>query len=192
MTMRRRRGAAGGRGRLPSARVEWLPVSDVGANPSIALTAANSLFRTVHYDFGSAFKYADNFGAGDWTFERLIGSFGGTVVVAGGARKVIKVCLGVGMVQGATSISTSTDATDIGDPANNPDLSWMVEACCYFDIGATNEPVRCELNVRSRRRISPESQLYVVVAAQPPLAGAESIDITHSIRYLVRQRGSRL
>jgi len=186
----RGRSARGG-SRLPSARVEWLPLSDATADTTMTFNAANNVVVQQMYDFGSALKYADNFGGGDWTVTRMLGSLGTTPTV-GTVSQIIKVCFGIGMVQGVTSVADTVDATNIAAPASNPDLSWMVYVCCYIDINNQVELVKCDWDVRSQRRISPESKMFAVAQVTPALAGAEVLELMWDARLLLRQRGSRL
>jgi len=73
-----------------------------------------------------------------------------------------------------------------------PDLSWMLYVCCYIDINDQVTVDRCEFDVKSRRRISPESQLFAVQSVIPVLTGSEVVNTMFDFRMLVRQRGSRL
>jgi len=102
------------------------------------------------------------------------------------------VCFGIGIVQGATSIATGVTGADLAVPMQGPDLSWMVYVCCYIDVNNQVRVERCDFDMRSRRRISPESQLFAVQSVIPALAGAEVVQTMFDFRMLVRQRGSRL
>ena len=176
---------------MPAARVEWLGLSDAGVDPTYNVDETLITQQTLHYDFGSATKYADNFGGGDWTIERTIGSLGACTVANAGTGTLIKLCFGLGMVMGPTSIASTTSSADLGNPASNPDLSWIVQVCCYVNlVDFTVE--KCEWDVKSRRRISPESQLFSVLRASNVMSAGDDIQVKYDFRMLLRQRGSRV
>ncbi len=188
----RHRGRSGGRGGLKPARVEWLPLNDFGVENAFNFDEANITLNALQYDFGSAQKYADNFGGGDWTVERTIGSVGLAVLShTGGVSRLIKVCFGLGMVQGPTSIAASVTGADLGNPVSNPGLSWIVQVCCYISLDDLAVE-RCEFDVKSRRRIAPEAQIFAVARASNEMAVGDDVQLKFDYRMLVRQRGSRL
>jgi len=185
----RGRSGGGGRGFLKSARVEWLEVNDAGQQVD-SLTSAVQNVVTQMYAFGSATKYADNYGAGDWTATRSVGAMG---VASTGTKekRLYKVCVGIGFAQTANSVSVSTDPVDIPLPFNSPEVSWMVYICCY--INAEQLVVeRCEFDMRGQRRIGPQSILYKSVAVTPGLTSGTILTVGTDLRLLMKQRGSRL
>ena len=186
----RRRGRSG-RGGLPSACVEWMPINDIGADTTQLLTAGAPNSTRELYDFSSAAKYADNFGGGDWTVERTLGKFA-CVPTVGTTTTLIKVCFGIGMVNGPTSVALVATAVDIQLPSNGPQLSWMVYVCCYIDINDQVTVDRCEFDMKSRRRIAPDSQIWTSIQPTPAPVSAEVISTLFDFRMLLRQRGSRL
>ena len=183
------RGRSGRGSRLPSARVSWLESPD--NQISGLLTSANSSDTFLMYDFSSATKYADNFGGGDWTFTRNVGAFGVSGILnTGGVSDLIKVCLGIGMVSGRTSVSTTTDAADIALPLTNPQVSWMIYVCCYINTSSF-EVERCSFDFKSQRVIGEHSRIFAIVQSDVLTAGDE-IRYSADTRFLLRQRGSRL
>ena len=188
--MARQRSATRSRGssRLPSARVAWLPAPDteIGAT----LTSAALLTEATLFDFGSAQKYADNYGGGDWTVQRMVGSIGLACVVAGASSNLVKVCFGIGMLNARTTVSDSP-AAQASDPNNFPELSWMAYACCYINVGDALRVERCDFDFRSKRIISERSLMVFSISAAAMPATAQ-IEVEGSVRTLVRQRGSRL
>ncbi len=147
-------------------RTAWLQSPDAGQEPFGTLTSTNTEDQHQMYVFNSATKYADNFGGGDWVIERCLGSFGIGMTQAGGARQMLKVCVGVGIGQGPTDVTLSTDITDLGSPSleGDPELSWLFQLCCYIDTSSITVD-RCEFDVKGRRRIGQHSRIWAVVTA---------------------------
>lgn len=188
MARRQARGTRG-RSRLPSARVEWLQANDAGQQVD-SLTSSVGNVITQMYAFGSATKYADNYGGGDWTFTRSIGTAG---VASVGTKevKLYKVCIGVGIAQGSESIVTAVDTVDIPTPFTRPDVSWMIYVCCY--INAEQLVVEtCNFDLRGQRRIGPNTILFKSVAVTPALTAGTILTVGTDMRFLIRQKGSRL
>ncbi len=176
---------------MPVARVEWLPVQDGGSDATFSFDETAITIKQLLYDFGSANKYADNYGDGSWTVERTIGSIGAAPIANAGTAALVKICFGIGMVMGPTSIASGVTAADVGDPANNPDLSWIVSICCYVNMSDLTVE-RCEFDVKSRRRISPESQLFAVGRSSNVFTAGDDVQLKYDFRMLLRQRGSRV
>ena len=152
------RGRSGARGRLPGRRVEWLPLNDVGADVMMDFDETLVATQLRLYDFGSVAKYADNMGGGDWTIERSYMSVGAAMFARAAGSRLVKICVGIGFIQTATSVSSSVELGDVGTPSLTPELSWMILLCCYINTEQL-EVERCEVvgGSRARRRISPES-----------------------------------
>ena len=174
-------------GRRSSSRTAWIeaPTSVVAGT----LTSANLSDTLFVYDFASAEKFADNYGGGDWRIERILGSFGATAVQnTGGVATIVKICFGLGMASGPASVALSVDVTDIGLPfmSGNPELSWLVQVCCYINV-STLEVERCEFDVRGRRKIGVRSRMFSVVAT-PAMTVNDSIEYEVDFRTLLRMR----
>ena len=106
------------------------------------------------------------------------------------AQALVKVCFGIGMVMGRTSIADTTSKADIASVVTGTNVSWMVRVCCYINVGeATVE--RCEFDIGAKRKIAPESRIFLVAGADSVPVN-ESINLQFDTRFLVRQRGSRL
>ena len=191
MARRNYSGTRGPKSRLPSARVEWLEVADQGADVEVNLTSASpEPIGVLAYDFSSANKYADNYGGGDWTTERLLGGFAVMSDGARAAQALVKVCFGIGMVMGRTSIGVSTSGADLASVVDGVQFSWMVRMCCYINVGEAIIE-RCEFDIKAKRKIAPEARIFVVAGCTPLLAN-ETLVVRYDYRMLVRQRGSRL
>jgi len=174
-------------GRRPSPRTAWslAPLAQIeGTLTSAALSDDIEL-----YDFGAASKMADNYGGGDWVVDRMIGSIGVTATTPAAAAALVKVCLGIGMVNAVGSVSDSI-AAQASLPLTNPELSWLVMICCYVNTD-TFRVERCDFDVRGKRRIGPQSRLVAVVQTQVMPAIAV-IDYAADVRFLMRQKGSRV
>ncbi len=183
---KRRRSGGGGKG-LPSARVEWLPEADSPTQGTLS-SGTQSAVLTM-YNFTGAAKYADNYGAGDWTIERFLATLACVSVDEARPAKLVKVCVGVGMMNTDTSVGTAS-AGSAGSPGTQPELSWLIMLCCFVNL--TNGDIsECHMDGRARRRISPSSRLVSVVETTG-LAAGDLIDYELDTRILVRQRGSRL
>lgn len=182
-------GRGGRRGRLPPARVEWLPATVNTAN--IKLNNVTTIVRQELYDFGDvATVEGAKFGGGDWTMERMIGHMG---IASVGALnpKVIKICIGIGMVGVSGSIvDPAATSTLIQAPGGRPDLSWMMRICCYVHLQSFSVE-KCEFDLGRSRKIEPDAKL-VMVAEAAGMVATEEVEIGYDFRTLVRQRGSRL
>ena len=177
---------------MPAARVEWLPLNDGGVDLTFNFDETAITLQTLLYDFGSATKYADTFGGGDWTVERTLGSIVGvTILNTGGVQRLVKVCFGIGFVMGPTSIASTTSSADLGNPASNPDLSWLVQICCYISLNSF-EVEYCTFDVKSKRRISPETQMFAVARASNVMVAGDDVQLKYDFRMLLRQKGSRV
>ena len=179
MARRRRLRSAG---RTAKRRTAWLESVDAGQEPEGLLTSANIDDVFQMYSFSSAEKYADNFGGGDWIVERMLGSLGISMEAATGARQLLKICFGIGMGMGPTDITLSTDVVDIGVPTlgGNPEMSWMVQVCCYIDTVQLRVE-RCDFNVKSRRKIGQRSRMWSAFAVRPaPFLGN---DVKYSMDF---------
>ena len=174
------------RSRLPKARVEWLEGPDNDIEGTI--DTASPAFAIELYDFGGAQKYADNYGGGDWTVERGILSLG-VFKTTSQTNTILKVCIGIGMLNTATSITDVTAASALS-PRTAPEASWMVRFCCFVNMTSL-EVTRCEFDLGMKRRISPQSKLIFSLDASPTL-GAGIAVFAGDLRLLLRQRGSRL
>ncbi len=180
---------AQGRSRLPPARVEWLGAVD-STLPSGTFTSAVRSFAFDLYDFGAATKTADNYGAGDWTIERMFFSAGVMKSQPALSNTLICVTFGIGLLNSATDVSDSTAAAAVL-PLSDPSASWMVYLTCYINL-ADLTIQKCEVDVKARRRISPQSRLVLVAEADSLLPAGQNIDFLTTLRVLVRQRGSRV
>ena len=188
--MARRRIMRDGRTGLKSTRVAWLPVP-INAMKG-TLSSGNTNDEQTIFDFGSAAKYADNYGGGDWTVVRLIGSFAISQFTAATASPgLVKVCLGVGMINTRTSVQDSA-VSGIVSPIGFPELSWMVHVCCYINF--SNPSIeRCTFDLKSQRIISERTIMAIAVYTEPVIVDATlELDWNADVRTLVRQRGSRL
>ncbi len=181
---------SGGRGgRLSSARVEWLQVNDAGQQVD-SLTSSVGNVNTLMYAFGSATKYADNYGGGDWTVTRSVGAVG---IASTGTKevKLYKICIGIGFAQPGTSIVTAVDPVDMPTPFTRPEVSWMVYVCCFINAEQLTVE-RCTFDMRGQRKIGPDSQMFKIVAVTPGLTAGTIIQVAVDGRFLVKQKGSRL
>ena len=181
------------RGNLPSARTAWLdqPAGALGG----ALTSGAPNFEVTLYDFGGSSKMADNYGAGDWTVYRMIGSLGAQVVTAAvGLPGLVKVVLGIGMLNARTGVQDGAVA-QIVSPIAFPELAWMVTAAVYINLNSSvaSRPMRMDFDVKSRRIISQQAIMAYAVYTDPVIAdGTVVVDFNIDLRTLVRQKGSRL
>ncbi len=183
------RGRSGrGFSRVKPARVAWLPATDNAIVGS--LSAGNTNDETSMYDFGSANKYADNYGGGDWTVTRMLGSFGISMLTVGATAALVKVCFAIGMVNSRTTV-TDSPASQAANPLTFPELSWMVQVCCYINVTDGLSVERCDFDIRGQRIIAERSIIMASVAVDS-LAGAEVLGYNSDVRFLVKQRGSRL
>ncbi len=186
--MARRRMARGGGRSLPSARVEWLSIEE---NPLIGtFTSATRTFAIEMYDFGAATKIADNYGAGDWSIERIFFSAGAHKAQAALSDTIACITFGIGILNTATSITDSTAAAAL-DAGDFPAVSWMIYVTCYVALNSL-EIVKCEGGFKARRRISPESKIIFTASTDVLLVAGQQIDFLAKTRILLRQRGSRL
>jgi len=210
MAMRRRRGRGGRSGRLPPARVEWLPNpiqgSEVGTHIVGSLNDATQREEHILYDFsdtssGVPEAVAGKYGGGDWTFERTIGGVGLSGVVASDdPNKLIQVCFSIGMLNVATSAldPRSLAVGNIGSPIDDVQISWMIRVCCWIRLGQF-EITKCDLGMGRTRKIAPDSRVVLVAELQggagfdqPSDALGASLKYAGDLRWLVRQRGSRI
>ncbi len=186
---RRSHGRSGG-SRLPSARVAWLPAADGALSGT--LDDANTFDETTLYDFGGTQKYTDNYGGGDWTLVRHVGSVGiGVAIAPTTTVGLIKVCFGIGMINARTTVTDAAGGT-IVSPLLFPELSWMVNFCCYINVSELSVE-RCAFDLKSQRIISERSIMAVAVYTDPVIVDTTlAIDYSIDLRQVIRQRGSRL
>jgi len=181
-----------GSSRLPSARVAWLPLTDNDIQGT--LTSANLADEVTLYDFGSTQKYADNYGGGDWTVVRTIGTLGFTVNVEAAAPQLVKICFAIGMVNPRLSV-TDSPVSQVASPLGFPELSWMVEVCCYIQVGpgsiAASRVEKCEFDLRGKRVIG-ERSIMAYSMVSPGIPALANIEYAGDLRQVIRQRGSRL
>ncbi len=186
MARRRTMRSSGRRG--GSQRTAWslAPQNEITGT----FTAATTAFDIELYDFGGATKMADNYGAGDWVIQRLLGSFAVNTAVAGASPGLIKVCFGIGIVNPVGGISDAS-AAQAARLLTNPELSWMVFVCCYINIEDLLRVERCDFDVRGKRKIGPQSKLVATVETVT-LTGAEEVNFIGNARFLMAQKGSRV
>ena len=73
---------------------------------------------------------------------------------------------------GKASVIFSADVVDIGLPVmtGNPELSWMVQFCCYINTSSL-EVERCSFDVRGKRKIGQRTRMWAVISASGLNAG---------------------
>ncbi len=181
---RGRKQRSGGRG-LPGRRVEWLPVNDSGQDVTMDFDEVTVATQLRLYDFGGALKYADNLGGGDWTIERSYMTVGAAMINRAAGSRLVKICVGIGFIQTATSVSSSVELGDVGTPNAQPELSWMIMLCCYINTEQI-QVERCEVvgGSRARRRISPESQMVVAARVSNTMIAGDDLTISIDTRFL--------
>jgi len=177
--------------RLKSARVEWLPISDHGLDLGGTFSLGVDDHKDLLYDFTGTSKYAENFGGGDWTVERMRGALS-VLSLSGNVTGLFKICFGIGMVNGPTSVAGPVVAVDVAVPMIRPEVSWMVYVCCWVNLADQIAVQRCEWDVRSKRRISPDAGMFASMSISPVMIGSQEVEISYDNRVLIKQRGSRL
>lgn len=189
--------------RRPQALVSWLPIQDVDLVGSLAPGTLGA--DATMYDFTSSGDVGSKFGGGDWIVERIVGDFAisaalGVAPPAGETDKLIRICVGIGMLNVETSVlKPSAGLTSIGDLYTDPQVSWMLYLCCEIRLGSFNVE-RCDINVKSRRIIGTEGRLIATVGIDNR-SGADIPDsdptngttmkYNMNVRTLVRHRKNR-
>ena len=146
------------------------------------------------------------YGSGDWALERIVGNLAvspelGAAPPAGEQRKLVRVCIGIGLLGSPTDVvAPGAASAQAGDMITQPQLSWMIVACCNIVLGSF-EVESCDIDIKSRRKLSQDSRLMAIMKIDNR-AGADvpdtdptngtTIKFNASMRTLVRQKGSRL